>query len=236
MAVDEAVLTHHSKGLVPPTLRFYGWTPPAISIGYFQSMEDEINVVLCYDKGIDMIRRLTGGGAVLHDKELTYSIIIRDDLKKIPKPILDSYKFICKGITRGLSHLDIDSSFEPLNDISAGGKKISGNAQTRRMGCVLQHGTIILDVNVDKMFSILRIPDEKIKDKLIKNVKERVTSLKILCGAEVSFEDARNAMIKGFSSALDIELVKGRLTESELDLAEKLMEEKYSAHEWKFKR
>ncbi|MBN1502729.1 lipoate--protein ligase family protein [Candidatus Woesearchaeota archaeon] len=235
MAIDESVLAHVSKGLSIPTLRFYGWKPAAVSIGYFQSMEDEVDVELCKEKGIDCTRRVTGGGAVFHDKEVTYSLIIPEN-SFVSNDILESYKQICGGIISGLQLFGIKSEFKPLNDIIAYGKKISGNAQTRRLGCILQHGTIIQSVDVKRMFSILKVPDEKIKDKLIKSVEERVTSVNNILGKEVSFEKIGECLIKGFSSALNLELVEGKLSSSEIGLAERLVKEKYETKEWNFKR
>ena len=114
---------------------------------------------------MDYVRRITGGGAVFHDNELTYSIVIPESHPQIPKNIIDSYKRICGAIMKGLDKLGIDSKYFPINDILTNNKKISGNAQTRKSKTVLQHGTILMDVDVEKMFSLLKVPDEKIKDK-----------------------------------------------------------------------
>ena len=234
MAIDEAVL--HHQGKVPPTIRFYGWKPAAVSIGYFQSLVEEVDLSRCEGDGIDFIRRITGGGAVFHDRELTYSLITPESDPLIPKDILASYKAICSGIIAGLKDVGVSAEFVPLNDIIAGGKKISGNAQTRRSHCVLQHGTILMDVDVKRMFSLLRVPAEKMRDKLIKAVEERVTSVSAVIGRTVSFGELEKAMIAGFEKELGIKLTMGKLTESEQRMAKRLAEEKYMSRDWRFKR
>jgi len=236
MGIDESVLKHVSEGKSPPTIRFYSWKPPAVSIGYFQGIEEEVNLESCRKLGVDYIRRITGGGAVYHDKELTYSFIAPEHTPLVPDDILESYKVICGGLISGFGIIGVKAEFAPLNDIVTSGKKISGNAQTRRMSCVLQHGTILLDVDVERMFSLLKVPSEKMKDKLIQNVKERVTSAKLVLGREVGFCEASVAFAKGFSKSLDIRLEKGELSESELDYAYKLAAEKYSTRDWNMKR
>ena len=163
MAIDYAVLVANSKNLVPPTVRFYGWEPSAISIGYFQSLEDEINLKKCNELNVDYVRRITGGGAVFHEDELTYSIVISESHPLIAKNILESYGSICGAIINGLSNLGIESTYVPINDILANGKKISGNAQTRKIHTLLQHGTILMDVDIEKMFSVLNVPNEKLR-------------------------------------------------------------------------
>lgn len=234
MAIDEAILRSRAKKKVPNTLRLYEWFPPAISIGYFQSIDAELDFEKCKEYGIDVIRRLTGGGAVFHEHEITYSVCT--DLETLPANINESYKILCKGIILGLKLLDINAEFKPINDILVNGRKISGNAQTRRFGGILQHGTILCDVNVEKMFSLLKIPSEKIRDKKIKEVKQRVTSIKNEVGRNADYEEVKNALAKGFSISLNILLEEGELTKEELELAEKLKNEKYSKKEWNFRR
>jgi len=236
MAIDKAVLVANSENKVAPTVRFYNWFPPAISIGYFQNLEEEVDLFKCEKSGIDYVRRITGGGAVFHEKELTYSIVIPESHPEISKNIMESYGRICGAIIRGLKQLGINSEYEPINDIIYEGKKISGNAQTRKIKTVLQHGTVLLDVDVDKMFSVLRVPNEKIKDKMISGVKKRVTSIKHILGKKISFSDATVAMKKGFEEEFGVELVEDDLTDYELNLTEKFEKEYFRAKDWNFKR
>jgi lipoate-protein ligase A len=130
--------------------------------------------------------------------------------------ILESYELLCRGIVKALEHLGIEGEFKPINDVNAGGKKISGNAMTRRHGCVLQHGTTLLDLDVTLMFSILKVPLEKISDKMISDVKERVTSIRDLLNRDVQITELRDALKIGFSEALDIKYVEGSVEKSRI--------------------
>ena len=236
MAIDRAVLVANSEGRSPPTVRFYNWDPPAISIGYFQSLKEEVDLEKCKDLGVEYVRRITGGGAVFHEHELTYSIIIPESHPKIPKNILDSYGNICGAVIKGLKNLGIESKYAPINDIIADGRKISGSAQTRKLKTVLQHGTVLLDVDVEKMFSLLLVPNEKIRDKMIADVKQRVTSVKHLLGDNIDFNDAIVAMKKGFEEEFDMELETDELTDYELELSDKFEKEYFSNPNWNHKR
>lgn len=236
MAIDRAVLVANSEGKVSPTVRFFTWNPPAISIGYFQSLEEEVDLNMCNNAGVDYVRRITGGGAVFHESELTYSIVISESHPKIPKNIMESYGRICGAVIKGLKNLGIKSNYIPINDIIADGKKISGNAQTRKMKTVLQHGTILTDVDINKMFSLLKVPDEKIKDKLIADVKQRVTSIKHILGGNITFNKTAKAMKAGFEEEFNVELVEGKLTSYEKDLAKKFENEFFSSKEWNHRR
>lgn len=238
MAIDEAILTMIQKGESQNTIRFYRWNPSAVSIGYFQSLVEEVNIEACRKFNVDIVRRITGGGAVYHDYngEITYSIIASKNNPKIPEDILKSYNVLCNGIVLGLKKLGLTPNFKPINDIVVNEKKISGNAQTRKLNVILQHGTILLDVDVEKMFNLLKVSDEKIKDKMIKSAKERVTSIKKELNREVSFSEVAEALKNGFEEALNIKLSPGELTREEKSLAEKLKKEKYSTKEWLYKR
>jgi len=238
MALDEAIAIARSRNLVPNTIRFFRWSPSAVSIGYFQSMEDEVDVKVCDEMGIDCVRRRTGGGAVYHDREgeLTYSLIVNEDHKLISRDFQETYRTLCSGLVSGLRRLGVPAEFKPINDIVAQGKKISGNAQTRGMNVVHQHGTILREVDPALMFKVLKVPSEKIRDKLIKSVKERVTSINALLGREVSFKELKDALIGGFEDSFGIELTLGNITDFEENLAQRLKAEKYAIREWNFRR
>ncbi len=237
MAIDEAILKHVVAGDSPCTLRFYRWQPSAVSIGYFQSMEQEVDLAACEARGVDVIRRLTGGGAVYHDYdgEITYSLTMPDDYPGLPRNVLDSYDLLCKGLVLGLRSLGMPAAFSPINDIVVAGRKISGNAQTRRFHGVLQHGTLLCDVDPHLMFTLLKVPNEKIRDKLIAGVEERVTSIRREMGT-VDRDQVTQAMLDGFAAALDIELISGELSDEELTMADQLRKERYESHAWIFKR
>lgn len=226
MALDEAISEGIQEGSSSPTIRFYTWDPPAISIGYFQGLHQELDLVECNKQGVDHVRRMTGGGAVFHDKEITYSILGPLDL--FPKDIIESYRQICSYLVDALDRIGIKADFSPINDILAEGKKISGSAQTRRNGVLLQHGTLILDVDVERMFSLLRVDEAKVSDKLIKSVKKRVTSVSSLSNA--SFGQVEKALWDSFARGK--EAVEGDYTEKEMERAGSLAQYKYSSDGW----
>jgi len=228
MAIDEAVSEAVAKGKANPTIRFYRWKPSAVSIGYFQSLQEEVNLEKCRKMEIDYVRRRTGGGAVYHDYngEITYSVIGKEKL--FPKDLTESYREICGWIIKGLKELGIESEFHPINDIISGGKKISGNAQTRRGGVLLQHGTVLHGLDVEKMFTVLKVTKEKISDKLIKSVKERVTSIQDV--KETSIEETEEALLKGFTEGKKFEI--GEWENTELERAEQIANERYRKEEW----
>lgn len=238
MAIDEAICRLRSQGKSPNTIRLYRWKPSAVSIGYFQILEQEVDVDACKRLGVDIIRRITGGGAVYHsyEGEVTYSVIVNQDHPKIPHDILRSYEVICSGITLAMKDLGISAEFKPINDIDVNGKKISGNAQTRRWNVVLQHGTILLDTDIKTMFTVLKISKEKMSDKLIKSAEERVTTIRRELGRRVSFKEAAEALKIAFPKVFDVKLVEGVLSREEKELASKLRKQKYSTPEWIFSR
>lgn len=238
MAVDEAICRKRAEGKAPNTVRLYRWKPSAVSVGYFQLVEEEVNLGACRGMGIDVVRRMTGGGAVYHsyEGEITYSLITGQDHPKIPGDVVKSYELICGGIVAGLERLGIEARFKPINDITVCGRKISGNAQTRRWGQVLQHGTILLDADVRTMFTVLKVSKEKISDKMIKSAEERVTALRRELGRDVEFEEVAEALKQGFEEALGVDLVEGELNSGEKELATKLRESKYSTEGWVFDR
>ena len=229
MAIDEAIL---SEGI--STLRLYKWKPSAISIGYFQSIEEEVNLHECRKQGVDVVRRITGGGAVYHDEhgEITYSVVCPQGL--LPENILQSYKVICNSICHGLKFLGIEALHAGINDIIVNGRKISGSAQTRRYGRILQHGTILVRTDVKKMFSLLKVGKEKISDKEIKKVEERVTSLEKEIG-KVDDNDVMNSIVRGFEEKMNIKFYEDGMNDNEVAVAD-ILREKYESREWNFKR
>jgi lipoate-protein ligase A len=239
MGLDEAILRAVAAGEAPPTLRLYRWSPPCVTVGYFQSLAEELDLDACRAAGVDTVRRITGGGAVLHDAEITYSIVLPEGHPLAPAGILDSYAILCKGIVEAARSLGVEASFAPINDVCSGGRKLSGNAQTRKLGCLLQHGTVLLEVEVERMFSLLRVPKEKLSGKLISDVKDRVTSLGALLGREVGYEEAAAALTTGFASAFapyGIELEPAALGAAELAEGSRIAAEKFATEAWNRKR
>ena len=170
MALDEALLEWHSKGEIPPTIRFYGWNPPTLSIGYFQKAEKEINFDKVKELGLGFVRRPTGGRGVLHDEELTYSVIVSEEYPNMPKTVTEAYRVISEGLLEGFRSLGLEAYFaiprseEEKNSLKnprssvcfdapswyelvVEGRKIAGSAQTRQKGVILQHGSILLEID-----------------------------------------------------------------------------------------
>lgn len=237
MAVDEAIARARGEGRSPNTLRFYMWRPSAVIIGFFQSVEEEVDQEECRRHGIDIVRRMSGGGAVLNSSGgvFTYTIVLGDDDPRVAGDIVDSYRILCGGLLEGLSILGLKGEFKPINDIVVGGRKISGNAQVRKYGAVLHHGTLLIDFDPHLMARVLRISEEKLRDKMLREAEERVTTIRRELGRDVSVGEVRDAMLEGFRRALKIEPAPGGLTRYEMDLAKELRR-KYSSPEWIYRR
>ncbi|HKK54168.1 MAG TPA: biotin/lipoate A/B protein ligase family protein [Patescibacteria group bacterium] len=233
MAIDEAMLISRINNLVPNTLRFFTWKPSAITIGFFQDLEQEIDLNKAKDLGVDVVRRYSGGGAVFHEDELTYSLVVSE--KDVSLNVLDSYKYLCQGVVEGLKNLGIEAKFKPINDILVNGKKISGNAQTRKKGVILQHGTILLSVDVEKMFSLLKVSNEKLKGKLIAGVKEGVTSIKNeLVSSDIDLKYLEKVFRQGFAQSLKVDFNEAVLSKEEKEIAQELQKDKYLSKEWNY--
>ena len=240
MALDEAILTLRIENRVPATLRVYTWKPSAVSIGYFQSLEEEVNLEACRALGVDVVRRITGGGAVYHEwgGELTYSLVASEEELKAKRFFADiqgSYRIICEALVEGLKKLGINAEFKPINDIVVNGKKISGNAQTRRCGVILQHGTILLKTNIPTMFKVLKVSKEKVSDKAIKAVEDRVTTIYREVSRNITLDDIKEALRKGFAEYFNVEISPSTLTQPEIDLASEYRK-RFSSWDWIAKR
>ncbi|MBS3059923.1 MAG: lipoate--protein ligase family protein [DPANN group archaeon] len=234
MALDESVMEAIRDKHSPPTIRFYRWKNSSVTIGCFQNAKKETHYDKCIEDHVQVIRRITGGGAVYNDKdgEITYSLIAPESM--MPNGITESYQLICGYVVNALGKINISAHFKPINDIivTQSGKKISGNAQTRRQGVLLQHGTLLYDLNVEKMFSYLNVGREKISDKDIAQVEERVTCIRNLC--EKSIEETAQALAESFSE--DKEHYIGDFTDAERTRAWQLVEEKYANDSWNLSR
>jgi len=234
MAIDEAMLILRARNRIPNTLRLYVFKPSAVTVGYFQSPMEEVNIDYCKKRRIAIVRRITGGGAVYHDErgEVTYAIVV--DERDAPKDIIESYRFFCGGLVEALKVLGLAAEFRPINDILISGRKVSGSAQTRRRGAILQHGTLMYDTDISVLAVVLKVVPEKLKDKGASKLEERVITVSKALGRKVGRDEVVKAMIKGFSKALSVDFEEGELTREELELAEKLVREKYSLDKWNF--
>jgi len=234
MAIDEAMMILKAENKIPNTLRLYQFNPSAITIGYFQSIGEEVNLDYCKRNGINVIRRVTGGGAVYHDSqgEITYSVVA--DMKSTPRDIIKCYEYICGGIVSAIKRFGLKAEFKPINDVILMGRKISGSAQTRRRRVILQHGTFMYNTDISKLAVALKIVPEKLKDKGAIKLEERVITLSKALGRKVEKEEVVEALIEGFAEALKVEFEKDNITREEMEIAERLAREKYSSRKWNF--
>ena len=237
MAIDEAILTSRITGLVPNTLRFYRWQPSAVSIGKNQNPENEIYSEACKKLGVDVVRRISGGGTVYHDfeGELTYSVTAKTADFGIGD-ITTVYVKIYEAITDALRLLGIPADFNSGDakncpNLTVKGKKISGSSQTITRGVVLQHGTVLRSVNLPKMFTLLKFKDVTCSQ-AADIAKRKITSVQDELCHQVTPETIADALAQGFKAILKIQLKPSELTQAEKDLSNKLYKEKYSTKEW----
>ena len=203
MAIDEAMLDAHLRGLVPPTLRLYRWSPSALSLGYFQSLEEDVYQERCFELGIDIVRRLTGGRAVLHQNELTYSIVASDKYG-FPKSVEKSYKLLSKGLIAAYRILGLEVCFVPYErglssaacftsagsaDLTFQGRKIAGSAQFRKDDSILQHGSLPISLDPQLLSYILKFPSISVRDKVMTAFSQKVTSISDVLGSQIGWQD-----------------------------------------------
>ncbi len=246
MAVDEAILRAVQAGLVPPTLRLYGWSPPCLSLGQAQPAA-EVDWEACRQLGIDVVRRSTGGRAILHVDELTYSLAAPENDPRVAGDIVSSYRKISAGLLAGLRMLNVpglESMPQPQSthralppspacfqapshyEITVGGKKLAGSAQKRGRGALLQHGAIPLCGDIARICQVLLPRPEEAA------LRARATTVEAAVGRAPSFDEAAAALAGGFSQALGVELAAGQLTLQEQRWAAELRRDKYSCDEW----
>ena len=240
MATDEAILWACARGLSPPTIRFYGWRPHAVSLGYSQNIEEALHLNACESLGIDIVRRLTGGKAVLHDKELTYSVISPTNNPLFPKSILDTYKKISSCLITGFRRLGIHAdmivsengkrclgeetrndpscfSAPSLYEITVHGKKICGSAQRRVHGAFLQHGSILLEFDPIKLSEVMVFQGVE-KDDLVGYLRGSITSIDEHVHGSMGFSEIVKVFAEGFEDGLEIDLQEGPLNRQEQEL------------------
>jgi lipoyl(octanoyl) transferase len=259
MALDEALLDWHSEGKIPPVIRFYGWKPATLSIGYFQKVEKEIDLEAVKAHGLGFVRRPTGGRGVLHEHELTYSVIVSEDHPEMPKTVTEAYRVISEGILKGFHQLGLEAYFAvPKTDeersalknprsavcfdapswyeLVVEGRKVAGSAQTRQKGVILQHGSILLDLDEDKLFSLFKYPNERVKERMKSAFKSKAVAINEISPRRITLDEAKEAFYQGFAEGLNIELESYELTDEELAYVNQIAKDRYENDEWNFKR
>ncbi|MFZ2456452.1 MAG: biotin/lipoate A/B protein ligase family protein [Candidatus Altiarchaeia archaeon] len=232
MSYNEALFRTAEKTGV--NVGFIWTTPPAIIMGYSQLIEKELNLDRCDALGYQVTRRISGGGMAFSSErsQIQYGYI--GQLSGLPFDVTESYKEVCGIVIRALEKYSLVGEFKPINDVLCNGKKISGSAQTRGENVLLQHGTLLVDFNVKEMLTCCNIPLEKISDKGIASVEERMIDLNRVLGRNVPLDDAARAIRYGFEKTFDAELKDGALTVEEEKLASELLP-KYFDQNWVFR-
>jgi lipoate-protein ligase A len=243
MALDEAIMDAAAEGAAPPTLRFYAWEPPCLSLGKRQPL-DGIDLARCRADGIDVVRRATGGFAILHTDELTYSIATRPDDPRADGAILDAYRKLSQGLMAGLRLLGATPEMNPVvpggvhnasaacfempsaYEIVMGGQKLIGSAQVRPAGRILQHGSLPLTGDIARLVPYLAYADEAERAALAGHLRARATTISDALGRAVSIEEAAEAMARGFATALNLTFEPGEPTAAEMRAAEARLAEK----------
>jgi len=257
MAVDESLLEHVGRGESLPTLRLYDWEPACLSLGYAQHYAD-VDTMRLKNHGWEVVRRATGGRAILHTDELTYSITAPSDEPRVAGTVLESYNRLAQALLAAVKSLGLnvemkqhqpgglttpavqDSSgqgpvcFEVPSayEITVEGKKLIGSAQARRKECVLQHGTLPLAGDLGRITQALVFPDESARIAAVEKLLSRATTVESVLGKTIEWKTAAQAFVHGFESELNLVFERGALSAAEKTRAETLMQEKYAHASW----
>ncbi|UCH56713.1 MAG: lipoate--protein ligase family protein [Candidatus Bathyarchaeota archaeon] len=252
MAIDEAIMQAVAEKKSPPTLRFYGWRPPCVSVGYAQSLRDEIDLDTCRRRGYNWVRRPTGGRAVLHIDDLTYSVTAPQGESRVAGDIITSYQRLSLGLVVGLRSLGCDviqadlihtdSSnksavcFEVPShyEVTALERKLVGSAQIRRKGVVLQHGALPLKGDVSRLAEVLALP-RRDRERLQGKLRQRAIALDEALGRTMHYSEVADALKKGFSEALNLDLEPGVLSIEE-EAAADCLRSLYTGDEWTYSK
>ena len=258
MALDEAiaVIAEHAEGM--PTIRVYGWKPAAVSIGYSQKALAAVNVKKLARLGIPLVRRLTGGRAVFHDQEVTYSVMAPKGQLGAPQSILKTYRHIGQALVASLGHLGVSahlsravsrgshgvgSALHPCfsssgrYEVLVGHHKVVGSAQRRIGGVVLQHGSLLTGEGHLRIAQLLPLSDEMKGEKVLQELREKTISLDALLSRRVRYAEVARALFLGFQEVLSSDSIEpGELLTGEKNMARRLVRERYARQEWTLRR
>lgn len=258
MAMDETLLNFVSRGEIDPVIRFYTWNPATLSIGYFQRLQKEIDIDKVKEKGYGLVRRQTGGRGVLHDKELTYSVIVPESHPNMPSTVTEAYKIISQGLLEGFKNLGFETYFaiprskeerdklkQPRSSVCfdapswyelvVEGRKIAGSAQTRQKGVILQHGSILQDIDIDDLFDMFIFKNERLKAKMKENFVQKAVAINDISNQHITLNEMENAFKSGFKKGLNIDFKPLELTEKQKEEVQEL-EEKYRSEAWMYRK
>lgn len=261
MAIDEAIMQAVARGESPPTLRMYRWNPATVSIGYFQRADAELDLDAIAAEGLGFVRRPTGGRAVLHDQEVTYSVIVPDSYPELPQSVTASYRMLSEGLLSGFRQLGFEAHMADLSasdsassaggtaacfdspswyEIVVDGQKCAGSAQLRQPGVVLQHGSILLDHDDERFFQLLKFKDDQQRKRMLERFSRKAATLNTIREKHqqphVTQTEVEAAMFDGFVTAMQIQLIPGALSDAEWAHAEQLATEKYGNYDYLMKK
>jgi lipoyl(octanoyl) transferase len=252
MALDEALLVMHEAGTTPPTLRVYGWCQPTLSLGYAQNAQQEVDLAACRAQGVAVIRRPTGGRAVLHDQEVTYSVVMPLALDDGPHTITEHYRRIGMALAVALQALGLSvhlarpqvraastrapaspACFAALSryELSVVGKKIVGSAQKRAQRALLQHGSIPLWMDRQRLFQCLQVPPEH-RAALVQTAYTTMGAVNEVAPRPVSLAAVHEALRQGFGATFGVDVVDIPISPEEWRLAQHLCATKYATDAW----
>lgn len=254
MAVDDAILHAVAQGESPPTLRLYGWSPPCLSLGYAQRAAD-VDIERLATLGYGLVRRPTGGRAILHTDELTYAVIAPMDEPRVTGGVLESYQRLSAALLAGLHHLglgvradrtqarhetvesgpvcfEVPSNYEITVGTAAEARKLLGSAQVRKQGVVLQHGTLPLWGDLGRICDVLVFADEGARQQARARLHRRAATVAEVLGLAISWEQAAHSVARGFADVLQLHLREAALTDQEESLSRQLRQEKYATAAW----
>lgn len=254
MALDELIHNSVADGSSPPTIRVFGWTPPAISLGYAQSVEKEVDLEKCRKMGIDLVRRPTGGRAVLHWEELTYSFICREGDIEGGGTISETYRIVGAALVGALRELCLPAEMQrspvPLvlprgkgptapcfssaarSEVVVLEKKIAGSAQKRFRGAILQHGSVLLGPAHRRLIDLLNSLSDEVRERFRLSLEENTTSVSEILGRSISFEIVAESIRKSFEDVLKAKVDNGEVSSEEWEEACRLAETKYKNPKW----
>jgi lipoyl(octanoyl) transferase len=243
MATDRAILTACGEGKAPPTLRLYGWMEPTLTIGYAQNSGRDVDLTRCRSLGIPIVSRPTGGRALLHDKELTYSLVAPIPHPRFPAKLREAFRIVSEALLLSLGQLGIQdaemakpgkassngrspSCFSSLNhhEISVKNKKLLGSAQRRTSRSFLQQGSLWIDCDRERMNSLFLFDTLKAREINLETLQNSTITLNQLCGREVRYEEVAQAFQKGFQNTFPERWERGQLSPYELELRDRLLE------------
>ncbi|HSJ86121.1 MAG TPA: lipoate--protein ligase family protein [Anaerolineales bacterium] len=251
MALDEAILEHAGRGKAIPTLRLYAWEPACLSLGHAQPFSD-VDRARLKERGWEVVRRLTGGRAILHSDEITYSVIAPNDEPRLAGSVLESYNRLAQALLLAVQQLDLPVEMKELvghvsnvtytnpvcfevpstYEITVDGKKLIGSAQARKKEGVLQHGSLPLTGDLARICQVLVFADEAGRQEASKRLLARAATVESALGRVVSWETAAESFIRAFERQLGLSLERGELSSSESNRTEELVKEKYDHPSW----